>query len=169
MYDADKPIRAGIFRTVPHAERAIHDLRAAGFTDEELAVVCSNERKEEQFTDVQRPVPDQSYPVKAIGVGGLAGAAIGGLALAAATAATGGLGVMAAPVMVGGGAIGGAFTGAMSTRAFEGELGPYYEQVVRHGHILVAVEVKDQDPDRLAKAERILERAGTDAVPLTDT
>lgn len=168
MHDIAMPIRVGTFRTVPQAERAIHDLRAAGFRDEELAVVCSNERKEEHFPNVQHPVPDQSYSMKAIGVGGLAGAAIGGLALAAVTAATGGLGLMAAPVLVGGGAIGGAFTGAMSTRAFEKELGPYYEQVVQHGHILVAVEPKDSSPDRLAQAERILERAGTEAVPLAE-
>src|SRR4051812_49856649 len=90
MHDQDKPYRVGVFRTVEQADRAIHDLRAAGFDNDELSVVCSNETKEKHFSDVQTPVPNRDYPAKAIGIGSVAGAAIGGLGPAAPGVGSGG-------------------------------------------------------------------------------
>lgn len=169
MQDQTKPYRVGVFRTVDQADRALQDLRAEGFADDELSVVCSNETKERHFADVQTPVPSRDYPAQAIGVGAVAGAAVGGLALAALTVATGGL---AAPAIAGGaimagGAAGGAFTGAMSVRLFEGELGAYYDQMVRSGWVLVAAEPKGDEPHKLDVAERVLQHAGAQSVPLT--
>src|SRR5262249_2904630 len=107
--DNTKPYRVGVFRSVAEADQVVRDLLAAGISGKEIAVVCSAPHKEAAVHGGERPKPDVDYPMRAIGTGAGVGA-IGGLALAALAVATGGVGV-AAPlaVLVGGGAIGGAF------------------------------------------------------------
>lgn len=170
-HDSDKPYRVGVFRSVAQADRAVRDLLSSGFSHEEIAVVCSDQRKEAAVAEagLERPKPDTGYSMRAIGAGGAIGA-IGGLALAALAAVSGPVGLLTAgAILVGGGAIGGAFVGAMSTRALEGELGAYYEQALRQGDILVAVEIHDTEaPRRLAEAERVLARAGAHPVALQE-
>jgi len=174
MQNIDKPYRVATFRTVAAADRAIRSLLAAGFSHDELAVVCSDKHKEELLPDVKTPRPDDSYPATAIGIGSAIGATLGGLALVASAFVTGGATlVTTGPVLVGGGAIGGAFAGAMSTRGLEGELGAYYEQAVRLGQILVAVDLTkepntERRAERLAKAERLLAEVGAEPVALTE-
>lgn len=168
-HDTDKPYRVGVFRTVALADRAVRELKAAGFGDHEIAVVSSDQGKQDAVRGGERPKPDEEYPMRAIGTGGLLGATVGGLALAALTVATGGVALAGGAVLVAGGAIGGAFVGAMSTRGLEGELGAYYEQALRQGDILVAAEAHGDDAARrLAEAERVLARVGADPVALTE-
>jgi hypothetical protein len=45
----EKPFRVGVFDTVAQAEQAVHRLLDAGFTRDQLAVVCSDRHKEELF------------------------------------------------------------------------------------------------------------------------
>ncbi len=164
------PYRVGVFRTAAGAHTAIEALLAAGFSKDELAVVCSDARRED-FADIPQPKPSDDYSAQAIGVGGAAGAVLGGIAMAAATIATGGLAAPASglAVLMGGGAIGGAFVGAMSRRVTEKELGPYYEQAMRLGHILVAVELHGEGAERrLQIAERIFAEHGSEPVALTE-
>jgi hypothetical protein len=171
QHEPNKPYRVGVFRTAAQADRAVRDLMAAGFSKDEIAVVCSNQRKEGAVAggDVERPKPDVEYSMRAIGTGGAVGATIGGLALAATAVATGGATLAAGAVLMAGGAIGGAFVGAMTTRALEGELGAYYEQAIRQGDVLVAAEAHGPEGERrLAEAERVLARAGTHPVPLQE-
>jgi len=165
----ERPYRVGDFATAREAHAAIEALLADGFTRDELAVVCPDARRDD-FADIPQPKPPSDYTAQAIGVGTAAGAVLGGIALAAATLASGGLAAPAAgAVLMGGGAISGAFVGAMSGRVAEKELGPYFEQSIRQGHILVAVELHGEDSGpRLAKAERILSRKGGDPVALPE-
>src|SRR5688572_29858431 len=69
-HDSDKPYRVGVFRTVALADRAVRDLMAAGFSQDEIAVVSSDQRKEDAIPGVEKPVPDEEYPMRAIGAGG---------------------------------------------------------------------------------------------------
>jgi hypothetical protein len=169
----EKPFRVGVFDTVAAADRAVHRLLDAGFSRDELAVICSDKHKERLFKEehLKTPQPSGSSSTpEAIPVGAAVGAAIGGLALVATTVATGGLGLLAVgTILVGGGALAGSFTGAMMTRAGEREISLYYAQAVEFGKILVAVEVHGPDSQaRLAQAERILQEAGTEPVPLIE-
>jgi hypothetical protein len=166
----EKPFRVGVFRTVGQADRAVRKLLDAGFTKDQLAVVCSDKHREQFFHDLPTPDPAGSHTPEGIAAGGAVGATIGGLALAAVTAATGGVGLLAAgTVLVGGGALAGAFTGAMMTRGFEKEIQDYYDQAVQLGKILVAVEVHGEgNAARLAEAERILAEAGAEPVALAE-
>ncbi len=167
----EKPFRVGVFDTVEQAERAVQRLLQAGFTHDQLAVVCSDRHKEELLRreHLRTVAPTgAAYTPEAIPAGAAVGAALGGIALAATAIATGGASLLAAgTVLVGGGALAGSFTGAMFTRAAENELSLFYQQAVDLGKVLVAVEAHGPDSEaRLAQAERLLAQAGTEPVPL---
>jgi hypothetical protein len=167
---ASKPIRVGIFRTVPSAERAVTELLAAGFTAEEITVVCSDPLKERTFQQFQPQDPAGSTtPAKAV-AGGAIGAALGGLTVLAGAAATGGAALLAAGGAVAwtGGVVGG-LIGAMMSRGVEKELANFYDQEVQRGNLLVAVEDHGAAaPRRLHEAERILANAGAEPMPLVE-
>jgi hypothetical protein len=166
----DRPVRVGVFSTVEQAERAVNALFTAGFRREQISVLCSDEHKERLFGRLAHPVHTARQTRQAIATGGVIGAALGGLALAATAIVTGGASLLAAgTVLVGGGAFAGSFTGAMLTRGFEKEIADYYDAAVRVGKVLVAVEVEGEGHEaRLAQAERILAEAGAEPVPLVE-
>jgi len=166
----DKPFRVGVFDTVAHADRAVHNLLAAGFRKDQMAVMCSDKYKEQFFQNLPTPEQAGSHTPGGVVVGGVVGATIGGLLLAATALTTGGATLLAAgTVLIGGGAFAGSFTGAMMTRGFENEVVNYYDQAVQRGKILVAVEVEGEgNKARLAEAARILEEAGTEAKALVE-
>ena len=159
------PVRIGVFKTVAGADRAVSELLQHGFAREELSVICSDETKERHFHDLPNPPVPGSNTVGGIAIGAAVGA-VGGLALAATALVTGGVTLwLVGPLLAGGGALVGSFTGAMATRGFEPEVANYYDQAVRMGDILVGVECKGDDaPTRLADAERVFASAG--AVPI---
>jgi hypothetical protein len=162
---ASKPYRVGVFSNVAHADEAVHRLRAEGFTKDELLVICSDESKATDIGGQNKASPAGAHTPGAIAAGGLAGAAIGGLALVAASTVTGGLALLGAGVLIGGGAIAGAFTGAMAEIGDSPEI--YYQDAVRLGKILVSVEAHGEGSwMRLAQAERIFEECGAEPVAL---
>jgi hypothetical protein len=151
--------RAETFDTVAKADQAIRGLLAAGFTQEQITVLCPA-----QFQD-QCPLaaPDaqgQEGAVETLAKGGAAGAALGGLALAAAVL-TGGLSVPAAALLVGGSALAGGFSNLIVSKGYEVEPHDAIKQALRDGRIVVGVDVLGDDAAaRLAEAQRILDAAG---------
>lgn len=168
--DTDHPFRVGVYDTVPQAMRAVRELLAAGFTRDELAVICSDKHKEHFFEGVPTPEPAGAFTTEGIVTGGAVGAALGGLVLIGSSIFLGGAPLLVgAPMLVGGGALAGSFTGAMMTRGLEKEIADYYDQAVQFGKILVAVELYGEGaPQRLAQAADILARAGAVPVPLVE-
>jgi hypothetical protein len=84
----DKPFRVGTFDTVAQAERAVHSLLAAGFTKDQLAVICSDRSKEQFFANL--PAPEVAGPHNSALVGaGAIGATVSGALLSATALATG--------------------------------------------------------------------------------
>lgn len=166
----EKPVRIALYDTVPEADRAVRDLLAAGFTREEISVLCSDRHKTAHFRDVQTPAPAGSNTATGIVTGGAVGAAIGGLGLAASAVMTGGVSLLVAGgAMIAGGALVGTFTGAMATRGLEPEIVNYYDQAVQRGKLLVAVEPAGEIVEaRLAQAGRILERGGAESMPIVE-
>ena len=166
----DKPVRIAVYDTVAQAERAVGDLRAAGFTHDEISVLCSDAHKTAHFHDVQTPAPAGSHTTAGILTGSAIGAAVGGLALAASALMTGGASLLiGGGALIAGGALAGSFTGAMATRGLEPEMVNYHDQAVQRGKLLVAVEVAGEGNEaRLAQAERILERKGAESMPMVE-
>jgi outer membrane lipoprotein SlyB len=165
-----QPVRAGIFSTLQGAERAVRGLLAAGFTKEQITVICSDETKERYFREFEHQEPAGANTQAAAAAGGAIGATIGGVAAGAVGVATGGL-----PLLVAGGiglmagAIWGGFIGAMMTRGIEKEAANFYDQEVQRGKLLVTVEEKgDHHIPTLADAERIFAEAGAEPIPLSE-
>ncbi|HEX4130652.1 MAG TPA: hypothetical protein VHZ24_11470 [Pirellulales bacterium] len=166
---SDKPIRVGVFLTAAAADHAIDELLRAGFTVEEITVLCSAESPEhEHFRSFEHQEPAGTYAPAAIAAGGALGAALGGLTVVAGAALTGGVALLASGgIAAWAGAIVGGLVGAMMTRGVEKELANYYNQAVVQGKILVAAEPHGPNAaQRLARAEQIITEAGAEPVAL---
>src|SRR5687768_1357993 len=138
MTTVTRPIRFGVFPTIAGADQAVGDLVAAGFTKDEISVVCSNEVIEKHFEEFHHEDPAGTTTPRNAAVGGAIGATLGGLTVLAGTAATGG----AALLFTGGiaawaGGVFGGLIGAMTSRGVEREIANYYDQSVQKGKILV--------------------------------
>jgi len=160
-------LEAGVFATVEDAARAVRGLLDAGFSNDQITVVCSDETKERYFREFEHQEPAGTYTPTAIIAGSTIGALVGALSVIVAAAGTGSLALWAAgPITAWAGGVGGGLVGAMMTRGVEKELANFYQQAVMAGHILVAAESppKGEGPS-LNEAARILAEAG--AKPLT--
>jgi hypothetical protein len=160
-----RPIRIGVFSSVEKAHQAVQNLLGAGFTKDQITVVCSDKHREKLFQEFEHQDPaGTTTPEKAV-AGGAVGAAVGGLA-AIVLAVTGGIAfLIAGGVIVAGATTFGTLVGAMMSRGVEKELANFYDQEVEKGKLLVAAE--DEGPHsaaHLIQAERIL--ADADAVPM---
>jgi hypothetical protein len=170
LTSAQKPFRVGIFPTIEGADRAVDGLLKAGFTKEQITVICSDKVTERHFGQFEHREPAGAHTPLAAATGGAIGALLGGLATAATVTATGGAGVLiAGPLFLSTGAVVGGLIGAMTTRGVENELANYYDQAVTRGKILVAAEAHGAKAEEtLARAERILHDAGAEPIRLRE-
>jgi len=167
----ERPVQAGFFDTKAQAEKAVQDLQTAGFSKDELAVICPGDRTGKLASSVPRAEPPGTNGAESIAEGmaeGSAIGAVGGIALAATALATGGAALLPAiPVLVGGGAIAGGFSSLILSDGYGKGVGEYYAQAIHQGKFVVGVEVEGEDSTaRLAEAERILAKDGAVFPPL---
>jgi hypothetical protein len=162
----NRPIRVGVFESVEKARRAVQGLLDAGFTKDQITVVCSDKHRERLFKEFEHQDPAGTTTTEKAVAGGLIGATLGGAAGLAVAIASGGIGfLIAGGVFVAAGGTFGGLIGAMMSRGVEKELANFYDQEVEKGKLLVAAE--DEGPEaaaHLIQAERILAEA--DAVPM---
>jgi hypothetical protein len=169
----ERPLRLGVFGTVAEADRAVDQLLTAGFTKQQISVVCSDKSVERHFKEFHKQDPaGTNTPATAV-TGGAIGATLGGLAVVAGGLATGGIGLLAtAGIAAWAGGVAGGLVGAMASRGVEKELADYYQQAVIDGDILVAVQIDEDSsgtPGRdLAKASQVLAEAGAKPLPLRE-
>jgi outer membrane lipoprotein SlyB len=165
----ETPVRVGVFATATEAADAVRTLLNTGFSRQEITVIgpSGTETWLKEF-EHQEPAGDKTPAAAA--AGGVVGAAIGGGTVLAAGALAGVPGlVVASGLAAWTGAVAGGLFGAMMTRGFEKEAANYYDQAVRNGQTLVAVEIHDDAPDqRLAEAARILAQAGAKPMRLPE-
>jgi len=163
-------LEVGVFDSVDDARRAVRGLIDAGFSKEQVTVVCSDETKERYFREFEHQDPAGTYTPAAAIAGGTIGALLGGLTVVASAIATGSLALWAAgPITAWAGGVAGGLVGAMMTRGVEKELANFYQQSVIEGQILVAAE--DHGPggaQMLAKAATILAESGAKPLPMQE-
>src|SRR3954464_10510109 len=166
----DPELEVGIFDTVDEARRAVHELHNAGFSNDQITVVCSDETKERYFSEFEHQHPAGTYTPTATIAGGTIGAIVGGLAVLASAVATGSLALWAAgPITAWAGGVAGGLVGAMMTRGVEKELANFYQQAVLEGQILVAAEAHGAERQTsLAMAAKILAEAGAKPLPMRE-
>jgi len=159
-----RPVRAGVFKRLERADVAVQKLVDAGFPKDHITVICPT-CTTEKYDDYQRREPAGSHTKEGAVGGGAIGLLLGGLVAVAGT----GL-LIAGPLLAGIGALAGGFVGAMLTRGMEPEASNYYDQALKRGDILVAVECKHSaDPGAcLKQAELILKESGAAPVSLPE-
>lgn len=167
----ERPLRVGVFETTREADAAVAELLAAGFTVEQVTVICSQEAVQRHFVRFEHQDPSGTNTPAAALTGSVCGAALGGLAIVAGAATFGGAALLVAGgVALWSGAVAGGLIGAMMTRGVEKELADYYDQAVSQGRILVAAEEKDpQRAFMLDRAAEILSRRGVEPMPLAES
>jgi hypothetical protein len=149
----------GVFHDRADAEEALHALKAAGITPEQVSTVML------QTPSAHSEAPDGPRVDETTGI--LAGGALGGLAgwlIGATTVAVPGLGALLAAgalvAAVGGigiGAATGGIVGYLVDRGLSHEEAQYYHERVRHGAALVTVHVA---ADRADEIHAIMRRHG---------
>jgi hypothetical protein len=167
---SEKPLRAGVFETVAAADQAVAELLAAGFTKDQITVICSAEAVQRHFKSYEHQDPAGKHAPAAAITGGAIGATLGGLVAVAGAMTVGGVALLVAGgLALWTGGVVGSLVGAMMTRGIEKELANFYDQEVSRGRILVAAE--EQDParqERLAKASAIFAQHGVHPLPLPE-
>ena len=112
-------LRVGVFSTPHQADKVVEGLLAAGFTTEQITVICSDAARQRHFHQFEHQARGASVAPGAVAAGGAIGALVGGLAAVTAALATGGVALL----FTGGaaawaGAVVGGLVGAMMTRGF---------------------------------------------------
>lgn len=151
-----RTVEAAVFGTVEQAEKVVQQLLDAGFTKEQITVVCSDEHKERNFGEFEHQEPAGTHTAEAVLTGGAIGALLGAIPVVGLAVATGSAIVwIAGSTLVGGLGVAGGLVGAMTTRGVEKEVADYYQQAVVEGMILVSVEVEntEQQPNLPAAAD----------------
>jgi uncharacterized protein (TIGR02271 family) len=149
----------GLFRESTAAERAIRDLKDAGFTDNQIGVLMQDRAQERKLAEDTGTKAGKSA-AKGAATGGVVGGLVG-----LAAAALPGIG----PIVAGGvlaevlagagiGAAAGGLLGALGGMGIPEEEARYYEQGVREGGILVTVDARA----KAAEARQILLDAGAE-------
>jgi hypothetical protein len=156
----EKPTLVMVFDDRMEAERAVRDLEAAKFEDDQIgfAIRGSDATRGGMITDAVGTKDGRGAVV-----GAATGAVVGGILGAAATILLPGIGPVVAVGLLGaisGGAIAGTavggIIGAMTGLGVSQEEADYYEKCFREGKAIVAVH-----PDgRLTEAEHILRHHG---------
>lgn len=157
-------VRVGVFDNLARADRAVQRLVDDGVSTSRISFICSDAIPG-LSQDVERVHPAGSLTIPAAAAGGALGTLLGGLTAIAGLTLTSGAGVLLVGPFLGSaaaGGIAGGFVGAMATRGFEPEIADFYDEALRNGQILIAVEPADDDADQpdQARVEAMLEAAG---------
>jgi hypothetical protein len=157
---------AGFFSDVGAADRAIAELRDAGFSHQELAVICPERFKEHFSPEIWRAEPPTSKAPVSIAGGSALGAALGGVALAVSALATGGATLLpGAMVLIGGGALAGGLSSLIVSDGYDQGIKEYYLAAVHQGKIVVGLHLTGTDaPERVKKAMSLLTAAGATSI-----
>jgi hypothetical protein len=149
----------GVFKTRDAAERAVADLRAAGYRDDQIGLVARDADGKTMRTD---GAGDNTGEGAAVGAAAGAGAlALGSLAVSFGVIPVIGpvlaMGPLAAAlVSAGAGAAAGGLAGALIGWGIPAEDARYYENEVKAGRYVVTVDAGD----RVADARAVYDRHG---------
>jgi len=158
---------AALFRDRNQAERAIDEMRRAGFDPQRVSVVAQDRGQAREIAD-STGAETSAGAATGAGFGAIFGGAIGWLAgLGALTIPGIGPLVAAGPLAaaLGGagiGAVTGGIVGALTGWGFSESEARTYESRVRQGDILLTVEIPDGESSSMA--EDVLSRSGGESV-----
>lgn len=157
----------GLTRDRMQAESIVSQLKAAGFSNQDISVLLGDPSQTRDFAH-QKGTKAPEGAAAGAATGGVLGGVLGWLAGAGALTIPGvGPLIAAGPIMgaLGGAAVGGALGGltgvlvGMGIPEYEAKL---YEGKVREGRVLLAVHTEDSD--ERDRAKEIFERGGAESI-----
>jgi hypothetical protein len=159
-------IPTAVFSDPDAASRAIDQIRAAGFSDQEIRVVTANEAHRHRFRRFVQQLPAGSRTGKALTQAALVAVVLGTLIVGTALALRSDIALILTGAFAG--LVGaGTFVVVMMTRGAEGELSDFYDQAVEHDRLIVAIEPHENTaPERIAAAVEVLQAAAETALEL---
>jgi hypothetical protein len=161
----------GIYATAGDVERAVEAMKSSGFTMAEISALCAD------GSGMKDCVPDKNTKaLEGAATGAASGAIIGGTLgwlVGIGTLAIPGAGpflatgpIMVALAGVGAGGTTGGLAGALIGLGIPEHGAKQYEDRIQSGAILLSIH--SDDPERIAKAERILENTGAHHIEHAD-
>ena len=157
---SESQIHACAFDSIEDADRAIRGLLAAGFSKDELLVICPTKFLDHFRSTLPQAESPDDPPEGSIMAGAFVGATLGGVALAA-TVLTGGAAALTGVVLIGGGALAGAIANLIVEKGYEHEIDPYSQVALEQGRIVVGFNCGDEEcSTRVGNVAGILESAG---------
>ncbi len=153
---------SGVFNDRDSAEQAYNELKAQGYTDEDITLMMSDETRDRYFKDSDGDdVQDTALSGKATDnagkgslIGGGIGAAIGAIAAIGTNVLLPGLGlVVAGPIAAGlagagAGALTGGLIGALTGAGVPEDEARHYEQRIKDGGIYMGFKPRDHEYGR---------------------
>jgi hypothetical protein len=151
MYTGDMQRAVGTFASRPEAERALHELRDAGFNMDKISIVVKNAEGQDQVsgTDYEKSNSEQAKGGAKAGAtaGGVTGGIIGlipslGVLAIPGVGPAAEIGVILANTLIGGGigAASGGLLGALIGWGVPEERANYYNDRLSEGYYVVLVE-----------------------------
>jgi hypothetical protein len=151
-----KVFLTGAFSDLQSAERAYKHLRERGYSDDEINIIMSEESMKRYFSDDKNKDSKLGNKAKegagtGAAVGGVIGAAAGIIAAIGTSVLIPGVGlVIAGPIAAGlagagAGGITGGIVGALVGMGISKEKAKKYEEGIKEGEIVIAVEVRNDD------------------------
>jgi hypothetical protein len=161
----------GIYADTSDVEHAVDAMKSAGFTDAEISALCAD------GSGIKDCAPDRNTKaLEAAATGAASGAMIGGalgwlvgignLAIPGAGPFLAAGPIMAALAGVGAGGTTGGLAGALIGLGIPASRAKQYEGRIQSGAILLSIHT--DDPERIAKAEKILENTGAQHIEYAD-
>ena len=136
----------GLFDTHAAAENAVTQLKALGYTPNEISIIAKDAKDAQEMVAETHGGAQEGHPTAR--VGGTVGALLGGL-LAVGVVALPGIGLLAAgavtALFVGGGALTGSAVGWFVDQGIPEDAVPYFERGLHEGGIVVAVAAHEGD------------------------
>ncbi|MBE9212245.1 general stress protein [Plectonema cf. radiosum LEGE 06105] len=168
MYTNEMQRAVGTFASRPEAERALHELRDAGFNMDKISIVVKNAEGQEQVsgTDYEKSNDEQVKGGAKAGAtaGGVTGGIIGlipslGVLAIPGVGPAAEIGIILANTLIGGGigAASGGLLGALIGWGVPEERANYYNDQLSQGYYVVLVE---GTPTEINTAESILRNQG---------
>src|SRR5690349_24812894 len=160
----------GIAKTEPQAIRIANDLRAAGFSSNDISVLLPDKEGTRDFAHEQHTKAPEGA-VSGVVAGGIIGGAFGWL-VGIGSLAIPGLGpfIAAGPILAAlsgvaaGGTVGG-ITGALVGMGIPEYEAKRYEGKIREGNILISVHA--ENADEVSRAKDVFKNAGAEDVAYT--
>lgn len=152
-----RPYVVGVFEDRYHADEAVTELIAAGFTAKEIGVAMRDDHA--RLAEDEKADAYAKAELARTATGAVTGAILGGALGAISSVLIPGFGPLLLTgilVMAAGGGLAGGFAGLMSTMELSDEEKHYYHRELQAGRCLVIVNAGD----RVAEAVAILERNG---------